>query len=356
MQPALGISWRDYPYELVDIYAKGTLAEVQEALRQKVLFEGTSTPYTGEWQTPLTIAAKYNPDPRVIEAVAKAGFDVNQETSSGWSPLLMALVYNNPQVAARLSELGAKLSDINQPNVEENDDYTPIMLACHVQNREAVVTLLELGAALDHRSSMYGHTALMLASEWLDAEIVRMLLEAGAEVDVRDTDGKTALHYALRGGAENIRVLLEFGADVNAQARNGYTPLTYLASQAAPDPEMVEVLQAAGGFVNHHALVKERVDEILTLFMFGGADTIASDYIHPVARRNVLYSGGSEEGMYQGLAAYGRRVSRWEITQIVLNRDETEATVTVRHLGDIMDATWTLWKHGEEWFVADIRY
>jgi len=123
---------------------------------------------------------------------------------------------------------------------------------------------------------MYGHTALMLASEWLDAEIVRMLLEAGAEVDVRDTDGKTALHYALRGGAENIRVLLEFGADVNAQARNGYTPLTYLASQAAPDPEMVEVLQAAGGFVNHHALVKERVDEILTLFMFGGADTITS--------------------------------------------------------------------------------
>lgn len=137
----------------------------------------------------------------------------------------MALVYNDPQVAARLSELGAKLSDINQPNVEENDDYTPIMLACRVQNREAVVTLLELGAALDHRSFMYGHTALMLASEWLDAEIVRMLLEAGAEVDVRDTDGKTALHYALRGGAENIRVLLEFGADVNAQARNGYNGL-----------------------------------------------------------------------------------------------------------------------------------
>ncbi|MGI6640475.1 MAG: hypothetical protein ACOX48_03090 [Limnochordia bacterium] len=36
---------------------------------------------------------------------------------------------------------------------------------------------------------------------------------------------KTALHYALRGGAENIRVLLEFGADVNAQARNGYNGL-----------------------------------------------------------------------------------------------------------------------------------
>jgi hypothetical protein len=55
----------------------------------------------------------------VIEAVAKAGFDVNQETSSGWSPLLMALVYNDPQVAARLSELGAKLRFIMPSGAEQ---------------------------------------------------------------------------------------------------------------------------------------------------------------------------------------------------------------------------------------------
>ena len=58
------------------------------------------------------------------------------------------------------------------------------------------------------------------------AKTARLLIGAGALVNIRDENGMTPLHYAVRNGyAECAEVLLKAGADANATNRAGQTPL-----------------------------------------------------------------------------------------------------------------------------------
>jgi len=82
---------------------------------------------------------------------------------------------------------------------------------------------------------------------------VRVLLDYGASVDDRGRYGRTALHYAVRGGKlPLIRLLLERGAPADALDEDGLTPLLHLSktrSRADPVPVM-ELLVASGANID----------------------------------------------------------------------------------------------------------
>ncbi|MCL2541434.1 MAG: ankyrin repeat domain-containing protein [Nocardioidaceae bacterium] len=85
--------------------------------------------------------------------------------------------------------------------------------------------------------------------------VTRMLLEAGAEVGLTDTQGRTALHYAARAGAEVVNLLIRAGAEVDAADLAGNTPL-HEASDAAC-VGAIETLVRAGAnadMANHEGI------------------------------------------------------------------------------------------------------
>jgi ankyrin repeat protein len=78
---------------------------------------------------------------------------------------------------------------------------------------------------------------------------VKVLLDYGANLDDRDRHGRTALHYAVRGGKlPLVKLLLDRGARTDALDGDGLTPLLQLAktrSKADPIP-LMELLTENG--------------------------------------------------------------------------------------------------------------
>lgn len=83
------------------------------------------------------------------------------------------------------------------------------------------------------------------AREGATDDIVK-LLAAGVEVNVRDTEGRTPLHWAVdRGHLNAVEVLAKANADMNAKDNEGQTALHYAAICERED--IAELL------VKHHA-------------------------------------------------------------------------------------------------------
>jgi ankyrin repeat protein len=109
----------------------------------------------------------------------------------------------------------------------------------------AVKELLRRGADANARDSQ-GRTALMFAVINVHADTVKALLEHGADVNVKADDGGTALMLAACGGdAEIARALLDEGADEGGKfTLTGKTALA-LAEEHGYSV-IVELLKQAG--------------------------------------------------------------------------------------------------------------
>ena len=78
-------------------------------------------------------------------------------------------------------------------------------------------------------------------------KVIKLLLDAAADPNLKDSSGKTALHYLADSEAPHpkaLEYLLQAGADINAQDNNGNTPLHRAISQKRY--ELVRMLASAG--------------------------------------------------------------------------------------------------------------
>ena len=75
----------------------------------------------GRGYDPIHAAAERNPDPRVLEALVKAGADINARARgtdyAGWTPLFFAVRMNNSAVVRQL--LSYRAIDVNAKGREE---------------------------------------------------------------------------------------------------------------------------------------------------------------------------------------------------------------------------------------------
>jgi cytohesin len=140
-------------------------------------------------------------------------------------------------------------------NSKDESGYTPLILAARMGNKDLCETLIAKGADLEAQGQ-YG-TALHEAANGNHKDIVELLIKNGANVNARDKSGNTPLYYASTfgwGSKRNkndwdiARSLVSNGAEVNMKPGSDDTPL-HSAALYAPE-EIVSLFLDNGANVN----------------------------------------------------------------------------------------------------------
>jgi ankyrin repeat protein len=153
----------------------------------------------GKGVSELHVAA-YNADAECVEALFRAGGDVNQRDAVGYTPLhwacFRAQVADQTRVIRALVAAGADVNALTSDGSSHS-----LIFASHSGCEAAVETLVRLGAAVDLAAD--GVTALMVAAREGDIDLVGTLLRLGADPAIR-VGRFTAADYAAHGGHEEL--------------------------------------------------------------------------------------------------------------------------------------------------------
>ena len=116
--------------------------------------------------------------------------------------------------------------DTNSINNTNEAGYTPLILACYHGNDEVVEFLIDKVDDINGTSD-YG-TPLMAAVVKGDLNIVEMLLARNADTNIADTNGTTALHYAIFfKQLDIVKLLAKAGAKSDIKDGRGQSAMDY---------------------------------------------------------------------------------------------------------------------------------
>ncbi|KAL6061854.1 early endosome antigen 1 [Balamuthia mandrillaris] len=221
----------------------------------------------------------------VVEALLEAGVDVNiRSEKQKLTPLISAACCGSLGAVKTLIKAGADI------DAQSSTGNTALMLAIDRGKIDVAVTLIEGGANLEIKGQK-GWTALHNAASGGDKgykEVAEALLKAGASVDALSETMLTPLHEAAgKSLVEIVKLLVDAGADVNAKDKFNNTPLRMCASNAQSFATLesfkqtVELLLAAGADINAgttinttslHSVVKWGNVEAVRFMLAKGAD------------------------------------------------------------------------------------
>jgi ankyrin repeat protein len=180
----------------------------------------------------------------IAELLIAHGANVNHaESGNGYTVLISAAYFNNPEIIKILLDNGA------DPNLHCCPGFggTALHGAADQGAIEAAQALLAGGADVNIQTDL-GITPLMSVimteTSTTLAEMVAVLLDGDADPNLQDVNGDSALHYAARlgyGHEDAIPILIEHGASLDLRNNNGETPLDIATSNT-----IIELLRDAG--------------------------------------------------------------------------------------------------------------
>jgi ankyrin repeat protein len=213
--------------------------------------------------SPLCVAAMKN-QPEIAELLISYGADVNQGLNEehGVNPLLAATIGNYSELADMLVSKGAKSGlhlaalrgDIDAVksfleqqifliNSTRNRGMTPLHLAAIGGHRQVVELLLTSSATIDFFTSA-SQTPLYQAAKFNQLEVVDLLIDRGADPNLA-----LALYVATKQNyPELVKLLIAKGVDINYQSGATDTPLHTAAKLGLI--EIVQVLLSNGAKAN----------------------------------------------------------------------------------------------------------
>jgi len=292
-------SARRHPEMMQLLISKGAdvnAASIDRDYQRHVTAEGRPKSLDSGGFTPLLYAARENCI-ACVDVLLKIKADIDLPDPDGVSPLLLAIMNANWDLAKQLILAGA---DVNQWDMFGE---APLLTAVDQRSRvdggrasidppnktrglEIVTMLLERGAdpnmqlffkpahvrgggaggdvRIGNATFTRGATPLIRATINADLEVVKLLLEHGADATLSMADRQTPIHAAIAGRAsepqtlELIRVLQKAGTDVNVVALINHEE------------------EVRGGSALHYA-VRKRYKDVIKLLASMGIDMNAVD-------------------------------------------------------------------------------
>ncbi|KAL8590034.1 hypothetical protein ACOMHN_007059 [Nucella lapillus] len=165
---------------------------------------------------------------------ARQAVSVNVKTTSGYTPLHMAVLHGHDDMVQLFLERGAHI------NTQNHKSLTPLHIAACMRKLLTMQLLVGKGARLNMRD-INGDTPLLICSASGFCEGVRLLMERGADVDLYNHRGNSALHEASdHSHGSIVSMLLHAGADPTLRNR-----LTKTAGNLAKDATIEQELRQA---------------------------------------------------------------------------------------------------------------
>jgi ankyrin repeat protein len=284
-------SARRHPEMMQLLISKGAdvnARSIDRDYQRHVTAEGRPKSLDSGGFTPLLYAAREN-CVACVEVLLKNKADIDLPDPDGVSPLLVAIMNANWDLAKQLIAAGA---DVNQWDIYGE---APLFTAVDLRNR------IDGGrASIDPTNTIKG------------LAIVNLLLERGADpnmqlffkpANIRGTSSTTAtrgatplIRAANNGDLEVVKILLAHGADATVSMADRQTPIHAVISGRTAEPqalELIRILQKAGtdvnvvALVNHpeeirggtalHYAVRKRYKEVIKLLASFGIDMNAVD-------------------------------------------------------------------------------
>ena len=194
------------PKEVTGFYSAAVRAGDLVKARELYPFRQMTQLFDVGGSGPLTIAAKEK-RLRMVELLLSLGESPNSTDADGFVPLLMALHWNNPDMACLLLNAGA------DPNYKSHLWALPLNEAVAEGKRPIIEDLLRKGARVNSMGGWTGRTALHEAVMYRNYEAIETLLATGADVHTLDGDGLTPLQEAP--GDECVEYLFGGGKITN---------------------------------------------------------------------------------------------------------------------------------------------
>jgi ankyrin repeat protein len=160
--------------------------------------------------------------------------NINNENISRETPYLMALKYSHDKIASLLKE------KINPHDLIQSSYRLLLKLpiTTSTEYRESVNFAEKIIDSIPNDESLQNikNNVIIIASKYRNHEMVKMLIRKGADVNAIDSNGFSALQYAVKYNYLNIAsTLLAKGASINYASPNNDPAIIYALKNQNPD-------------------------------------------------------------------------------------------------------------------------
>ena len=162
-----------------------------------------------------------------VKSLLAAEVKVDSVNSYGYTPLMVAVFGDQPEIAAALIDAGANMNFAAKPDSEYGSD-SPLGAALTAGAVRSAQVLIDKGADL---KGTHGRSPMVHVAVAADLpELIPLLVKKGADVEARAGWGNQPTPLMAAAGVGNLQAvnrLLEAGADPAAGDRDGNTARDY---------------------------------------------------------------------------------------------------------------------------------